>query len=94
VVAGYAALGWFECRVVDVSRTGAGLVLNGPWPESDGWDLIVHLRVSGEVLGFQLRGHVRNQSHCAGCLRVAVEFADMTPAERDLLELALERLAS
>jgi hypothetical protein len=92
MVAGYAALGWFECRVIDVARMGAGLELDGPWPAWGDWDLIVRLQMSGEACSLQLRGHVRNESACdRGRLRVGIEFFDMTPLERDTLDLALGR---
>jgi hypothetical protein len=92
MVQGHAALGWFDCRVIDVSRLGAGLELEGPSPASGDRDLIVLLRLSGEARSLQLRGHVRNESACdGGTLRVGIEFFDMTPIKRAILELALER---
>jgi hypothetical protein len=92
MVPGHAVMGWFDCRVIDVTLRGARLELNGAWPASGGWDLIVQLRLSGEARGLQLRGHVRDESACnGGRSRVGVEFFDMTPGERALLELALER---
>jgi hypothetical protein len=91
MVASYAELGWFDCRVIDVSRMGAGLELSGPSPACDDWDLILQLRSSDEPFGFQLQGHVRNESPCdGGTLRVGIEFFDMTPGERGILSLVLD----
>jgi hypothetical protein len=92
MVAGHAAMGWFDCRVIDVTLRGAGLELDGAWPASGEWTLIVQLRLSGEARSLQLRGHVGNESAGdGGRLRVGIEFFNMTPVDRDLLELALER---
>jgi hypothetical protein len=92
LLADEAWLGWFDCRVLDVSRMGAGLELYGPSPASDDWDLIVRLQPSGEAFVLQLRGHVRYETPCEpGGLRVGIEFVDMTPVERHVLERVLAR---
>ena len=69
---------WRECRVVDISSAGAGLVLNDTsQEEAEGRHIIVAV---------QLRATVRNLSEAKTGLRVGTQFVDLSPAETEYLQ--------
>jgi hypothetical protein len=82
---------WRECRVLDVSRGGAGVELSGTTAEE--------ARVRRVVLEFELppavlrlRGEVRHASPCSDDgVFVGLQFASLTALERHMLDSLLER---
>lgn len=82
-----------DCRVLDVSKTGAALELYGPWPR---WavdeKIIVCLEMGDTEDGYELRGRVRNSARTKfGFVRVGVEFVGLSPSEHALLRFLTER---
>lgn len=84
---GQPALGWAECRVLDISSSGVGLELYGPpWPpDGEDSELVVKLDASKATdLGIvELPGVIRNHAASRfGFVRVGVEFVGLTSEER------------
>ena len=82
---------WFSCEALDVSATGAGLILSGPGVEV-GAPLILELQVNdGQPNGIRLEGTVRNVVPLDDRrTRVGVEFEPLKPLEDILLAVLLE----
>jgi PilZ domain-containing protein len=82
--------GWRECRVVNVSRVGVGLLLSGTTvAELSGNRVIVAVDVPRASL--RLRGDVRHLDMVEeGRVRVGVDFAAMSVFERDMFDSFLE----
>ena len=81
-------LGPGSCRVLDVSRTGVGLELYGPWPRT-GRDeaLLVQIDPGEGGGGYELAGRVRNRTRTKfGFVRVGVEFVALTPEQHAYLQ--------
>ena len=82
---------WRECRVLDVSRGGAGVELSGT--------TVDEARVRRVVLEFELppavlrlRGEVRHASPCDdGSVFAGLQFGNLTALEHDMLDSLLER---
>lgn len=86
---GHPRPGTGECRVCDVSESGASFELWGPWPWQDtGQEILVRIRrPPDDLLGPELRGVVRNRTVSnSGAVRVGVEFGPLGPDERRYLE--------
>lgn len=82
-----------ECRVLDVSKTGAGLELFGPFPR---WavdeEVVVRLDLGEGVDQYELRGRVRNSARTKfGFVRAGVEFVGFSPSEQTLLRSLAQR---
>jgi hypothetical protein len=74
---------WHECRVVDVSTAGAGILLPAMTPE----DVVG----TGVLLAVHLSGELRNVGPGRnGGLRVGIQFADLTEEERKYLDSLAE----
>jgi len=85
----HADLGSGSCRVLDVSRTGVGLELYGPWPRSVTDEPLLVRIDEGEdgAGGYELVGRVRNQARTKfGFVRVGVELVAVTPEQRGYLQ--------
>ena len=68
---------WRECRVIDVSSAGAGLVLSDTTrDEAEGRHIL---------LAVQLRAVVRNLSESKTGIRAGTQFVDLSPAEHEYL---------
>jgi hypothetical protein len=82
--------GWRECRVVDVSTVGVGLLLSGiTVAELSGCRVIVAVDVPRASL--RLRGDVRQLDTIEdGRVRVGVDFAAMSVFEREMFDTFLE----
>jgi c-di-GMP-binding flagellar brake protein YcgR len=83
-----------QCRVLDVSSTGAGLELCGPCPiQGIGEHILVRLDPSNDQAGnCELRGHVRNLTASKfGFVRVGVEFVMLRDEDREFLRSLSER---
>jgi hypothetical protein len=82
--------GWRECRVVDVSRGGIGLLVSGTTPD----ELSAHrVIVAVDVLraSLRLRGDIRRLDTLDdGGVRVGLEFAALSVFERDMFDWFLE----
>jgi len=82
---------WRECRVLDVSRGGAGVELTGTTVEE--------ARVRRVVLEFELppavlrlRGEVRHATPCSdGGVFVGLQFGNLNALEHHMLDSLLER---
>jgi hypothetical protein len=77
-------LGWGECLVLDVSQTGLGMMLFGPWPEDTHIELevLVHLEPNPDADPVEVRGTVRNSTPVnIGDLRVGIEFTSPDSTE-------------
>ena len=74
-----------QCRVLDVSKSGAGLELYGPWPrQQHDHELLVRLREDEDPI--ELRATVRNWDMTKfGFVRVGVEFTSLRAEEADFL---------
>lgn len=72
---GESAHSWRECQVVDVSATGAGLLLAGVTP--------VQVRGRRMVLSLQLPATIMNVVDDAGGVRVGTQFLEISAEERD-----------
>lgn len=73
-----------ECRILDLSASGAGLELYGPWPRK-GVDTAIIVRLGradeGEEV-HELLAEVRNATRTKfGFMRVGVRFVGLTPDE-------------
>jgi hypothetical protein len=77
---------WLKCRIVDISREGAGLELFDTTTEEATVHLVVlELAIPPAVL--RLRGDVRHARLGAnGGVHVGVHFTSLTALERDLLD--------
>jgi hypothetical protein len=82
--------GWRECRVVNVSHEGIGLLLSATTvAELSGNRVIVAVDVPRASL--RLRGDVRHSDRVEdGRVRVGVDFAAMSVFERDMFDSFLE----
>ena len=87
--------GWAECRILDISTSGAGLELFGPpWPpEGEECDLVVRLDATTAIgpRTLELPCVIRNSAASRfGFVRVGVEFVGLTSEERRLLGTLVE----
>jgi c-di-GMP-binding flagellar brake protein YcgR len=85
---------WSECRVLDVSRGGAGLMVSGVTADQiDGRRLVVELEIPPAVL--RVRGEVRHAgTNADGDVHVGIRFDNLTALEQDLLESLLDHSPS
>ena len=70
-------LGWGDCLVLDVSETGIGLMLFGPWPDDLGSEVEVLVRLEPRLDAdpVDVRGTIRNTTPTnVGELRVGIEL--------------------
>jgi hypothetical protein len=70
-------LGWGDCLVLDVSDTGIGLMLFGPWPEDVGPEVEVLVRLEPKLDAdpVDVLGTVRNTTSTnVGELRIGIEL--------------------
>jgi len=83
-----------QCRVLDVSKAGAGLELYGPWPrQQQDHELLVRLREDDDE-PIELRATVRNWDMTKfGFVRVGVEFTALRAEEADFLSSLTEQAA-
>ena len=82
------------CRVLDVSGSGVGLEVYGPWPRTVvGEELVLRLDPGEDGTGgYELRGVVRNSARTKfGFARAGVEFPALTTDERTCLRSLAER---
>jgi hypothetical protein len=78
---------WVDCRVSDVSTTGAAVEVDGPLPDGA---ILLEIRSVGSVSDrARVRGEVRNhRARREGGWRVGVEFVDPPiPAVASLLRM-------
>ena len=74
---------WRECRFVDISPAGAGLILSGTTPEeAEGRHVL---------LAVQLRAEVRNLTEAHGEIRAGTQFVGLSDSEQEYL-LSMARL--
>ena len=85
---------WRECRVLDVSRGGAGVELaDTTLDEARAHRVVLEFEIPPAVL--RLRGEVRHAGPgSGGSVHVGLEFASLTALERDMLNSLLERDSS
>jgi PilZ domain len=85
---------WRECRVLDVSRGGAGVELSDTTlDEARAHRVVLEFEIPPAVL--RLRGEVRHAGPGSdGSVHVGLEFASLTALERDMLDSLLERDSS
>jgi PilZ domain len=85
---------WRECRVLDVSRGGAGVELSGTTvEEARAHRVVLEFEVPLAVL--RLRGEVRHVGPGSdGGVHVGLQFASLTALERDMFDSLLERGSS
>jgi hypothetical protein len=79
--------GWHDCRVIDVSHSGAALELFGFAPRKL-TDLRVELRRTGpDHFGLQLHGEMRSMGPgtTKSGLRVGIEWRELSRSEREQL---------
>ena len=82
-----------ECRILDLSASGAGLELYGPWPRK-GVDTAIIVRLGradeGEEV-HELRAEVRNAARTKfGFMRVGVRFVGLSVEDARYLRLLTE----
>jgi hypothetical protein len=90
LIEGDSAFGWRECRVIDISILGLGMTLQYPRPsELVGRSLSVEVPALGDAVKNRFEGHIRNAAApiIGGPIRVGVEFAGLSPAERAMISL-------
>jgi c-di-GMP-binding flagellar brake protein YcgR len=80
---------WRECLVVDVSRLGVGLVLDGSIPRDlVSEEILVELHLPGTTVMVRLRGEVRHAAHnVRGGARIGMEFVELSEVERSVLDV-------
>jgi hypothetical protein len=82
-----------DCRILDVSETGAGLELYGPAPRL-GFDKEIFLRLEGPGFGSggcTLHAWVRNIAHTKfGFARVGIEFVTFSAEQHDFVQSLAE----
>jgi hypothetical protein len=81
-----------QCSAENLSRSGALLVAESPWPEVDQVDLL--LRTTGGDLQVHVMARVvrrENRSQGADSL-LGVEFLDLTPRQREAVENLIARV--
>ena len=78
VLDGEPAGHWRDCQVIDVSSTGAGLLLPG----------VTAMQVRGRrlVLALEFPARVMNMSERGDGLRVGTQFLDISDAEREEMQ--------
>jgi len=88
---GFRDVRWRPCRVLDVSRDGAGLILGETnVPEVRAHRIIIEVEVPPATL--RLCGDVRHAAADGdGNVRVGVQFGTLAAIERDMLDSLLER---
>lgn len=74
---GESAHHWRDCQVIDVSSTGAGLLVPGATP--------AQLAQRRLTLSLQFPGVVTNAMQSEAGLRIGVEFLEVTEEEREQL---------
>ncbi len=86
--------GWRECRVLDVSRGGAGVELSDTTlEEARAHRVVLEFEAPPAVL--RLRGEVRHVGPGSdGGVRVGLQFTGLSVLERDMLDSLLERDSS
>lgn len=77
-LAGDPAHHWRECQIVDVSATGAGLLLASATP--------IEVRNRRLVLSMQMPAMVKNVTDGQPGVRVGIEFLDISEDERAELQ--------
>jgi PilZ domain len=87
-----------DCRVLDVSDSGAGLELYGPAPRP-GFDKEIFVRLARPEFGtddLTLHGWVRNVAHTKfGFVRVGIEFVVISPEQHAFVRsLAADTVAA
>jgi hypothetical protein len=82
---------WRACRVLDISRGGAGVQLfNATVDEARAHRVVLEFELAPAV--FRLRGEVRHASLSdEGAVHAGLQFASLTALERDMLDSLLER---
>jgi hypothetical protein len=82
-----------ECRVLDVSESGAGLELYGPGPRA-GFDKEIFVRLEGPgygAAGCTLHAWVRNVAHTKfGFVRVGIEFVMFSAEQHTFVRSLIE----
>jgi hypothetical protein len=83
-------LTWRECRVLDVSRGGAGILLSGVTvDEITGRRIVLEVEIAPALL--RVRGDVRHATQLDEGVHVGIRFDNLTVLERDLLDALLDR---
>jgi hypothetical protein len=83
-LAGDAAAGWRECRVVDISMLGLGITFDHPDPSALSGRLIsVNLPGDGSCVNVRLEGEIKNATlTMSRDLRVGIEFVRLSETEQ------------
>ncbi len=78
-----------ECRVVDISQLGLGIVLGGSSQVSDfvGRPIAVETPILGTAANIRLEGEVKNEAVGRdGSVRLGIEFLGPTDLEQAIIE--------
>ncbi len=84
-VEGDSALGWRDCRIIDISMVGLGITFQYPWPSKlPGCPISVELPAFGDSVIIRLEGVIRNATPLDGVVRVGIEFVGLSEAEQSI----------
>jgi PilZ domain len=81
---------WRECRLVDLSETGATIEPSGPIDdESPSGEIAIQFQLPEDITRpFALLGNIRHMTPTSeGDIRLGVEFKHLTPRDMMLLQL-------
>lgn len=83
-LAGEQALGWRDCRVVDISMLGLGITFAHPAPsELTGRLVSVNLPGEGSCVNVRLEGQIKNATATMSRdIRVGIEFIRLSETEQ------------
>jgi len=83
-LAGEPPAGWGDCRVVDISMLGLGIVLDHPNPaDLSGRRISVNLPGDGRCVNVRLDGEIKNASMTMSRdIRVGIEFVGLSETEQ------------
>lgn len=90
LIEGDPMAGWRDCRVVDISIFGLGIILQYPRPsELVGRSLSVEVAALGDNFKKGFEGQIRNAARTitGGPVRVGVELAGLSQAEQAMITL-------
>jgi len=80
---------WRDCLVLDISRLGVGLSLDGAIPKDlIGDRIVVEVHLPGTSVIIRLKGEVRHAAHdVRGGARIGMEFVELSEIERSVLDV-------
>jgi PilZ domain len=83
-LAGESAGGWRDCRVVDISMLGLGIMFDHPNPaELSGRLISVNLPGDGSCVNVRLEGEIKNATvTLSRDIRVGIEFIRLSETEQ------------